>query len=44
MVIQPGQSQIGSSGRVVAAYPIQPRTLRIMDQRGRSKWTHEWIE
>jgi hypothetical protein len=28
MVIQPGQYQIGSSGRVVAAYPIQPRTLR----------------
>jgi hypothetical protein len=32
--MQLGQCQIGSSGRAVAAYPVQPRTLRIMDQRG----------
>jgi len=27
---------VRSSGRAVAAYPVQPRTLRIMDQRGGS--------
>jgi hypothetical protein len=32
--MQVGHRQIGSSSRAAAAYPVQPRTLRIMDQRG----------